>query len=406
MSTTRPRVAFIFTHQIQYFTNLLDELHCRGNLDVFCVYANRTQDLHDVGFAKVITWDNRQNAQFPSVVLPRGWSDRALKPQSTLRMSVFSALNNFNPDVVHVNGFSNIIQWQALLWARMKKRKVVARGDGDTLHKLERTKRSGHTRVMTSLFCRQVDHFFFQGLENQKYWLDRGASEDRMTWVPCVPDSRVYRQFAYPSTDDRDEFRASVGVKPHDIVFVVSGKLDSRKRPHDALEALAKVRAPGARLWFVGSGILENALRAKTIELGIQERVHFWGFQNQTRLPRILQAADVCLHTSERDPWPYSVLECAISGQVLLISDRTGSHPDLVGDVGGGLTFSCGDVDELSCKMNVLCSDDEMRRGFRDRLTTRLSVYTEAVFCEIFEGVIRTLTTPAGRLDGSIDYCP
>ena len=69
---TRPRVAFIFTHQIQYFTNLLDELHCSGNVDLLCIYAHRTQDLLDVGFAKVIKWDNREDVGFRSVVLPGG----------------------------------------------------------------------------------------------------------------------------------------------------------------------------------------------------------------------------------------------------------------------------------------------------------------------------------------------
>ncbi len=150
------------------------------------------------------------------------------------------------------------------------------------------------------------------------------------------------------------------------------------------------------RLWFVGSGILEASLRSRAAELGIQERVHFWGFQNQTQLPRILQAADVCVHPSEMDPWPYSVLECALSGQALLLSDRTGSHPDLVGAVGGGITFSCGDVDDLASKMNQLCTEDAMLRRFQDNLHAKLNAYTEAVFCEIFEDVIRNLATPAG----------
>ena len=399
MSMTRLRVAFIFTHQIQYFTNLLDELHCRGNVDLLCLYAHRTQDLLDVGFAKVIKWDNREDVGFRSFVLPGGWVARFLQPRNTFRVSLFSELEAFNPDVIHLNGFSNTVQWQAWLWARVRNRKIVARGDGDTLPKLAPAKRAWHSRWITMLFCRHVDHFFFQGVENRKYWLDRGAREDRMTWVPCVPDSRVYRQVVYPTIESRDKFRADLGIHPHDRVFVVSGKLDPRKRPQDALEALATVKDARGRLWFVGSGILEHSLRARAAELGIQERVHFWGFQNQTQLPRILQAADVCVHPSEFDPWPYSVLECALSGQVLLLSDRTGSHPDLVGAVGGGMTFSCGDVDDLASKMSQLCSDDAMLRRFQDHLHTKLNAYTEAVFCEIFEGVIRKLAIPAGGTD-------
>ncbi len=91
-----------------YFSNLLDELHCRGNVDVLCLYAHRTEDLLDVGFAKVIKWDNREVVGFRPLCFP-GWVERFLPHRNTFRFSLFSALEDFNPDVIHLNGFSNTV---------------------------------------------------------------------------------------------------------------------------------------------------------------------------------------------------------------------------------------------------------------------------------------------------------
>lgn len=345
----------------------------------------------DEGFNRIIKWDNQSHVRFRSKVLPGGLLKWCGHFWSTFRFSLFQELESFDPQVLHLNGFSTVIQWQAWLWATLRGRKIVVRGDGDTLRNTSSPKRNCLAVLLTKIFSRRVDHFFYQGEENRKYWLERGARENCMTWVPCVPDSRVYRQAAFPTFEERTSFRSSLGVQGDDCVFLVSGKLEHRKRPHDALAALAVLKVSSAKLWFVGSGVLSDELQGQATEFGITPQVRFWGFQNQTRLPKILQAADVCLHLSEHDPWPYSVLECALSGQALLLSDRTGSHPDLINRIRGGMTFCCGDIRDLAEKMRLFCSDKCMLQNYQNQLRQLLGSYTEVKFCEIVENVILNL---------------
>lgn len=380
----RLRVAFVFTHEIQYFTNVLDELHSRGEVEVMALYANQTKTMLDTGFNRVIAWDNRPAPAFPSVVLAQDSTDSAGDIHGTLRWRVFKELSAFNPDVVHLNGYSAGIQWLAWAWAWLHGRPTLARGDGDTMGGANRTGGTLVGRALSRLFTSRVSHVFYQGEENRKFWLQRGAKPEVMSWIPCVPDNAVYRKPMFVSKEERQAFRAQAGVSEGDVVFLVSGKLDARKRPQDAVAVLAKADDARCKVWFLGSGPMEAELKASAENAGVADRINWWGFRNQTEIPRILQAADALLHPSQQDPWPYSVLEGAMCGLALVLSDQTGSYPDLVTKGGAGLIFECGNLESMAAAMKQMAEDDR-RQSFREAALRVSEEYTEARGCEVIE---------------------
>jgi glycosyltransferase involved in cell wall biosynthesis len=179
-----------------------------------------------------------------------------------------------------------------------------------------------------------------------------------------------------------------MGAGERDCVFIVSGKLEPRKRPADALKAFASL--PGtnrpARLWFLGSGPLDESLRRRASDLGVEGRVAFLGFRNQSEMPAILQAADALIHASERDPWPYSVLDAAISGLALVLSDRTGSYPDWSPEPTAARVFRCGDLAGLSAAIEELVESPDATRALGESARAKADRHRESVFCDIFEG--------------------
>jgi glycosyltransferase involved in cell wall biosynthesis len=393
----RPRIAFVFTHQIQYFTNVLQALHDRGNADVRVFYAHQTEGFHDRGFGRAISWDNCKQSTFPAVLLP----DSGKRPFggffSSFSPSLFAELTAFSPDIVHLNGYSTAIQWVAWLWAITHNKQLVARGDGDTLVP-SKSRFAFFNHRLARLFTARLARVFYQGIENKAFWIQKGARQESLTWIPCVPDNTVFRQVAFTSTAHREAFRAATGALPGETIFVVSGKLESRKRPADALIAFHALKHRSSRLWFLGSGPLQPQLMQQAQSLDIEDRVHWWGFRNQTELPAVLQAADVLLHTSERDPWPYSILEGAMSGLPLLLSDRTGSHPDLIREAQAGLTFQCCNAEDLAVKMNQLVTNHAQRQELAAAALNCAAKHTEAAFCDIIERCAIELTGQSGRL--------
>jgi len=390
----RPRIAFIFTHRIQYFTNVLDELQRRGRVDLTAFYAHETSEIDDRGFGRRIEWDNRAVSCYREIVLSRPVKGQHGRFFSSFAPELFARLREFNPHVVHVNGYDNALQWLAWSWAVFNRVPLLARGDGDTVGKPSRSRWAPQS-LLARLFAKRLAHVFYQGVENRAFWLLRGVQPERLSWIPCVSDGRVFRRRSFTVPAERSEFRKSHGVGERDVVFVVSGKLESRKRPFDAIEALAQCSAREARLWFLGSGPLADDLQKLAADRGVQDRVHWFGFRNQSEIPNVLQAADVLLHPSEQDPWPYSVLEGAISGCVLLLSDKVGSHQDWVEDAGAGLTFQCGDVSDLAKRMDFMIQEVESRVAFQAAAVPAAARYTESELCDRFETVVHSLLRSA-----------
>jgi glycosyltransferase involved in cell wall biosynthesis len=381
------RVAFIFTHRIQYITNLLDELSKRGTVEPLAIYARETSRVDDPGFARRVRWDNRQQIACREVILQKTTNHLQRHTLGSFSLRLNRALASFQPASVHLNGYSDAIQWQALWWARSQRVPIFLRGDGDTLSE-RKSLFDPLKRRLARLFTKRAHVVFFQGEENKKFWLENGARADRLCWIPCVSDTEIFQKRAFSSTEERLKFREVHGARGDDVVFLVSGKLISRKRPADAIRALNQSREARTHLWFLGSGPLEDDLKRLTAELGLNDRVEFWGFKNQTEMPSILQAADVMVHPSEHDPWPYAVLEGAHSGLALLLSDCTGSCVDWIDRYRAGLSFRCRDVDSLASAMRAAATDQDKRRAWQKSAREVAQVHTETKFCEILEQAV------------------
>jgi len=380
------RAAFVLTHRIQYFVNLLDELHRRGNVEILAVYSHDGTRIQDAGFGRKIVWDNRTGSRFPEVSLSDS-VERAHGPfLASFSRELAGVLEAFGPDVVQLNGYGHAVQMQAWRWCARHGVPYVVRGDGDDIQQKGALK-TALRRALVAPLVKGALRVAFQGEQNRRYWAKNGASPEQLVWIPCVSDSEVFRSAAFPEDGARQRFRTENGAAPGDTVFVVSGKLETGKRPADAIEALAG-GAPGSlRVWFLGSGAEEEGLRELASRRGVAGRVRFWGFRNQREIPAILQAADVLLHVSGADRWPYAVLEGAVSGLALLLSDMTGSRFDWMPGEPPGLVFPTGDVDALRREMVRLASEPAALARYQRSALAKAARYTEAEFCRIFESI-------------------
>lgn len=96
-------------------------------------------------------------------------------------------------------------------------------------------------------------------------------------------------------------------------------------------------------LALVGDGELKPELQHLASSLGVQNLVHFVGFQNN--VPHWLCAADGFILSSRSEALPMSVLEAGMSGLVL-VSSAVGGVPEIITPATGYL-FKAGDSEEL-----------------------------------------------------------
>jgi glycosyltransferase involved in cell wall biosynthesis len=130
----------------------------------------------------------------------------------------------------------------------------------------------------------------------------------------------------------------------------------------DLLVAFHKVRNAGidAVLAFLGSGEQETDLKEYVRQQQLPD-VHFFGFRNQSDLPKFYSAADVFVLPSENEPWGLVINEVMCAGLPVIASNEIGSVDDLVRHGENGFTYNAGDVDTLTEYLSKLLQEPEMR---------------------------------------------
>lgn len=147
----------------------------------------------------------------------------------------------------------------------------------------------------------------------------------------------------------------------HAPVFVQIAELSDRKRPIDPIEALARMKQPGAHLVLLGDGPRRLEVVAAAQRLGVEERVHVIGSVGDVR-PYLRDATALVL-VSSREGLPRSIMEAASMG-VPAIASRIRGNGDLVRD-DAGVLVEVGDVEAIALAMDdmVAAPDDARAMG-------------------------------------------
>jgi glycosyltransferase involved in cell wall biosynthesis len=147
------------------------------------------------------------------------------------------------------------------------------------------------------------------------------------------------------------------------ILFV--GRLDDGKGLNDLLDAYARI-ADEAVLYIVGSGTLEDDLRARAGELGIKDSVTFVGAVTHDDIQHYYAAADVFCLPSYHEGFPVVNMEALASG-CALVTTRLDAINEQVTDGEQALLFEPGDVDGLVDALGRAVREE----GLRDRLAEK-----------------------------------
>jgi glycosyltransferase involved in cell wall biosynthesis len=188
--------------------------------------------------------------------------------------------------------------------------------------------------------------------------------------------------------------RAALGIAPDDPIVLFCSRIDSQKRPLDAVRIFAVVadRIPAAVLVFVGRGELEQAVAAEAARLGVADRTRLVGYQ--TNVPDWLAASTVWLLPTERENFSVAVLEALAAGCAVLSTPCPGNDEVLV-DGDNSLTFPVGDVAAGATALHELLVDDALRDRVRTSARSTAQHYTAEKMVEGYRRVYERV--PAGR---------
>lgn len=141
------------------------------------------------------------------------------------------------------------------------------------------------------------------------------------------------------------------GEKARGFHFISAGSLVERKGFDtlvEAFEAVAKAR-PDATLLIMGGGPEEKKLRTQVKELGLNDKITFFGKYQRQDFARELMKADAFVLATRLETFGVVFIE-ALSFGVPVIATRCGGPEDFV-DASNGLLVDVGDIQRLAQAM-------------------------------------------------------
>ena len=128
----------------------------------------------------------------------------------------------------------------------------------------------------------------------------------------------------------REKVRSSLGIDDAFVLGTVA-RIDLQKNPMYLLKIAEAVKQSGknAVLLIAGSGPMEQEVKERARELGLEGFVHFLGVRQD--IPELLAAMDLFLLPSLFEGLPVTLIETQASGLPALVSDRVTREMDKVG---------------------------------------------------------------------------
>jgi glycosyltransferase involved in cell wall biosynthesis len=351
MSNKPIRVLILCSHPVQYAAPMFRLFAKDPRLDIQVAYcsfngADRTMDRE---FGVPVAWDvpltdgyswTRINNWAPAPGIGRFWGLLNPGVWKLIRTGRFDA-------IIAYTGYMYATFWLAAAAARISSTPILFGIDANQIEPIDGNKWKVPIKkqVWRGVF-HLVDIVLVVSTGGLRLVRSLGIPDDNIVLTPYAVENDWW--LAQSDRADRSEIRRNWGVPPNSVIVLFCAKLQPWKRPQDLLQAFARESVPGAYLVYVGEGPMRTGLESEARALGIEDRVRFLGFVNQSGLPSVYRSADVLVLPSEYDAFGVVVNEAMLCGCPAIVSDRVGARFDLVKNGETGFVFPAGNIGALS----------------------------------------------------------
>jgi glycosyltransferase involved in cell wall biosynthesis len=242
------------------------------------------------------------------------------------------------------------------------------------------------------------------------------ASADALIELTGLPSSAVpvvhngvdmarFRGNTMQVATPMDQRRAALGLPSNTFLVGLFGRFTAWKGQHVALDAIARV--PHAHLVLVGDALFgetdyAQGLRAQAKALGIEERVHFAGFQHD--VASWMNAMDVIVHASTQpEPFGLVIIEAMAAGKPVIASNG-GAVPEILRDRENGLIVEPASALQLADAINTLQGEPELavRLAAQGRADAGQHFSIERYLRQMTH-VLFDIAAPAPKADGDVN---
>ncbi len=164
-------------------------------------------------------------------------------------------------------------------------------------------------------------------------------------------------------------------------VFLFIGHIVPRKGLHFLLQACAILQKQGIdnyTLLLVGDGPQREELQAFSKSHGIEERIHWAGRVEYSRLGAYFRKADVFVLPTLEDTWGVVVQEAMIMNKPVLCSKKAGAY-ELITDSENGYVFDPEQPEKLAEIMRQFINNPHLSRVMGEKSQQAIANFTPTV---------------------------
>ena len=188
----------------------------------------------------------------------------------------------------------------------------------------------------------------------------------------CSPKKILIHRYGI----DLDKFNNLDGEnKKSNINLLTVARLVEKKGLEYSLRAFARLlNNEEINYKIIGDGPLKNYLEELAYKLGINEQIIFLGARTKTDVIKEMACADIFLLNSvtardgDKEGLPVSLIEAQAMGLPVISSFHAGI-PELVIDGKTGYLTKEKDVNQITCKLNKLIKDEQLRKEMSSNAT-------------------------------------
>lgn len=262
----------------------------------------------------------------------------------------------------------------ALIASKIFKKKFIFEVQGDIFDYPSKVGGKTHSTLVkyfSKLIVKRADYirivspFLYEPLDKLK--IDR----KKIFLIPPRCDSKLFNK-----KNIKQQKPKEFNENKFNLLFV--GNLLIAKGVDILLEAFALINKENTEigLIFVGDGEEKNKLIERSRELGIYEKVNFYGRVEYDLIPTMMHYSDILILPSIEEGVGRVILE-AMAMKLPVIASNVGGIPLVIDNDNDGLLFEVGDIDTLKKHVLFLINDKPYSEKLRNNAHKKFISYYE-----------------------------
>lgn len=234
-------------------------------------------------------------------------------------------------------------------------------------------------------FCDQCDMVLAPSTKIEKALAEWGVTS-RVELLPTGVDNS---RFATADAEAVAALRHRFGIPDTDHLLTFVGRIGLEKNLDLLVEAIARVRTPGARLMIVGNGPYRADLEAHIASLGVSDRVTFTGYLQGAEVAAAYAASDAFFFGSLSETQGLVVAEAMASGLPVVAVQDLAVGDAVTDGVNGFLTPEL--PVELAAAADRVLSDPDLRASMGAASRERAQALSIDLMAERLSGLYAEL---------------